>query len=83
MWIVDTDENYSRVVSFVDEHFVVEFWDGNSSVVSVDIKENVFRVSKVIVKGHNSVGSSVNVNGDCSVRRQFPCAFLNSLIIGN
>lgn len=41
MWVVDTDENHTGVIGFVDEYFVINFRDRDLSGGPVDIQVNV------------------------------------------
>lgn len=68
--IVDTDQNDSRVGSFVMENFVVKFWDGNGFSCAANIEENFAEnIWRVLELGYSEC-SSVNVKIDVSVGSQ-------------
>lgn len=66
MWIIHTDKNNSRVIEFIDENLVENFW--NRNFISVIVKEDILRYPISIVKLKNSVGSRVNVQGNVAIR---------------
>lgn len=67
MWIVNSKNSDAGAVRLVDEHFVVNLGHWNFPLRSVNVKMNVVRLPKRVVKTENAKSSGVNVKHKVSI----------------